>query len=166
MTMCNQSSSEVCYPRLLSRNIEMRATAGHEILWSRSDSPVQRISYWYLSGSSIPDRIWGTNIDAGAMRQSIHRPHTQTRILGFSNEPYEVMKEIPVTFQNGELGEVTACFEAANISFVSENLAEALGGLQAEILNTLEEYEEHSSQLGPEPQRQLDELRRYIRYKQ
>jgi hypothetical protein len=91
-------------------------------------------------------------------------PDNKVNISGFSNEPYEVLEAIPVIFRTGELKEIVATFEDANISFVGESRLEALNGLKAEILDTLEDYEKHESQLGPGPRRQIGVLRKHIRH--
>ena len=82
-------------------------------------------------------------------------------ISDFADEPYEVIKAIPVRFRQRDPG-IEARFEEANIAWVDDSWIEAYNGLKAEILNTFEDYEEDESILGPEPKRQLAVLRRCI----
>lgn len=86
-------------------------------------------------------------------------------ISSFGNEPYEILKTIPVTFRKGDPSGVVACFEQANISMVGETWLDAFKALQAAILNTLEDCMEHKDHLGPSPQKQLAVLRAYIKNK-
>jgi predicted RNase H-like HicB family nuclease len=138
-----------------------RSSTGRRFLWKQSDSSIPTLLFGLSIGSSAPDRLSQlTDSDTSTVARPIFHDHT--RILGFYAEPYKVVKAIPVTFRNGDLGEFVASFETANISFVGESLTEALNGLKAEILNTLEDYEVHESQLGPEPLRQLAVLRKHV----
>lgn len=84
-------------------------------------------------------------------------------INDFSGEPYRVLKAIPVTVRSLDIGEdVEAAFEQGNIAWVAASRVEAINGLKAEILNTLEDCEANKGRLGPEPARQLAVLRAYV----
>jgi len=83
-------------------------------------------------------------------------------IFDFPGEPYIVLRPIPVNFQPCDLEGFEASFTEANIAWVGDTTLEAINGLKAEILDTLEDYEQHEDRLGPEPQRQLAVLRSYI----
>ena len=84
-------------------------------------------------------------------------------ITNFSGEPYRVLKAIPVTVRSLEIGEeVEAAFAEGSIAWVAQSRVEAINGLKAEILNTLEDYEANKYRLGPEPARQLAVLRTYL----
>lgn len=84
-------------------------------------------------------------------------------ITDFSGEPYRVLKAVPVTVRSIDIGdEVEAAFEEGNIAWVARSRVEAIDGLKAEILNTLEHYESNEDRLGPAPTRQLAVLRTYL----
>ena len=84
-------------------------------------------------------------------------------ITDFSGEPYRVLKAIPVTVRSLDIGNgVEAAFEEGNIAWVDRSRVEAINGLKAEILNTLEHYEANKDRLGPAPTRQLAVLRTYL----
>ena len=84
-------------------------------------------------------------------------------ITDFSGEPYRVLKAIPVTVRSLEIGgEVEAAFEEGNIAWVARSRVEAINGLKAEILNTLEDYEANRDRLGPAPTPELAVLRTYL----
>lgn len=80
----------------------------------------------------------------------------------FRDEPYRVIRPIRVNHRSCHPTGVEASFQEANIAWVGEDEDDAFDGLQAEILNTFEDYEEHEDQLGPDPRRQLLVLRSYI----
>ena len=84
-------------------------------------------------------------------------------IRDFSGEPYRVLKAIPITVRSLEIGqEVEAAFVEGNIAWVGPSRVEAINGLKAEILNTLEDFEANRNRLGPEPTRQLAVLRTFL----
>lgn len=80
----------------------------------------------------------------------------------FRDEPYRVIRPIRVTYRTCHPSGVEASFQEANIAWVGEDEDDAFDGLQAEILNTFEDNEEHEDQLGPDPRRQLLLLRSFI----
>lgn len=162
MNIHSQSSSEAHYPQLgFFGNV---GTAGvQKFLYKSNNSSAPPSLFEIGMGSSATER-WHLT-DLAIDLAEISPVHGRTTILRFCEEPYEVVSPIPVSFRKGGLGEFVATFAAANISFVDQSLAEALSGLEAEILNTYEDYEAHESQLGPEPKRQLAVLRKHIRHK-
>ena len=84
-------------------------------------------------------------------------------ITDFSGEPYKILKVIPVTVRSLDIGEeVEAAFEEGNVAWVDRSRVEAINGLKAEILNTMEDFEANKDRLGPEPTRQLAVLRTYL----
>lgn len=86
-------------------------------------------------------------------------------ITDFSGEPYRDLKAIPVTVCSLDIGDdVEAAFEEGNIAWVATSRVDAINGLKAEILNTLEDCEANKGRLGPEPARQLAVLRTYIEH--
>ena len=85
-------------------------------------------------------------------------------ITDFSGEPYKVLRAISVTVRSLDIGgEVEAAFEEGNIAWVANGKVEAINGLKAEILNTIEDFEANEDKLGSEPTRQLALLRRYVK---
>ena len=56
----------------------------------------------------------------------------------------------------------TATFDEAGISIGGESFRDAFEALVSEILDTFDYFTKHEAELGPEPQRQLAILRRYI----
>lgn len=98
--------------------------------------------------------------------EELTREFPSSRLISsFGNEPYEILKPIPVVFRQGDPAGIVASFEKANISMVGETWLDAYKALQAEILNTLEDYIENEDQLGPDPRNQLSILRTYIKNK-
>jgi hypothetical protein len=84
-------------------------------------------------------------------------------ITDFSGEPYRVLKPIPVTVRSLDIGEeVEAAFAEGNIAWVARSRVEAINGLKAEILNTMEDFEANKDRVGPEPTRQLGVLRAHL----
>ena len=84
-------------------------------------------------------------------------------ITDFSGEPYKILKVIPVTVRSLDIGEeVEAAFEEGNVAWVDRSRVEAINGLKAEILNTMEDFEANKDRLGPEPTRQLAVLRAHL----
>ena len=161
MNLYSQNSSESRHARF-ERKSDIKSSVGERFSLTQNDSSVLTTWFQPSGGSSEPAGLWpqmGGDTSSAANLISPDRG----RILGFHGESYQVRRAIPVSFRRAELGEFVATFTEANISFVGENMAEALNGLKAEILDTLEEYEEHEPHLGPEPVRQLAVLRRYIK---
>ena len=107
-----------------------------------------------------------THITYFDLRQSTDSQGAQFRhsavIREIQGEPYRIKQPIPIAFRQCDPSGIEASFVAANIAWVGETWIEAFNGLQAEILNTFEDYEDNEHQLGPEPLRQLAELRGYI----
>ncbi len=82
------------------------------------------------------------------------------QITDFSREPYRVLKAIPVTVRSLDIeDDIEAVFEEGNIAWVAASRVDAINGLKAEILNTLEDCEANKGRLGSEPARQLAILR-------
>ena len=75
---------------------------------------------------------------------------------------YALTKSIPVTIKQGEDGEFIASLEEANIAMSGETAWEATRNLIANILDVFDIYASEEGNLGPEPIRQLRELRLYI----
>ncbi|MDA2930498.1 hypothetical protein MYX84_11225 [Acidobacteria bacterium AH-259-O06] len=117
--------------------------------------------------------VWlSISSNALSMIPSWHSEDSQSQELGtlkaineFRGEPYRVIRPIPVRFRRCDPSGIESLFEEANIAWVGEDWVEAYNGLQAEILNTLEDYEENRRRLGREPLRQLTVLRRFIERK-
>ncbi len=116
--------------------------------------PVMRISPWDFAPDIFNEILWGTETSQFTDRELI---------TIFSGEPYRVLKAIPITVRSLEIGqEVEAAFVEGNIAWVGPSRVEAINGLKAEILNTLEDFEANKDRLGPEPTRQLAVLRTYL----
>lgn len=85
-------------------------------------------------------------------------------ITDFSGEPCKVLRAIPVTVRGLDTGEgFEAAFAEGNIAWVANGRVEAINGLKAEILNTIEDFEANEDRLGPEPARQLALIRTYLK---
>ena len=85
-------------------------------------------------------------------------------ITDFSREPYKVLRAIPVTVRSLDTGEgFEAAFVEGNIAWVASGRVEAVNGLKAEILNTMEDFEANEERLGPEPARQLALILTYLK---
>ena len=89
-------------------------------------------------------------------------PEFQERITDFSGEPYRVLRAIPVTVRGLDIEGVEAAFVEGNIAWVADDRVDAVNGLKAEILNTIEDFESNKDRLGPGPKRQLDILLTYL----
>ena len=77
-------------------------------------------------------------------------------------EPYDIKAPIPIKLiREGPL-DFTAAFDDAGISIGDESLHDAVEALVSEILDVFDYFTKHQSELGPEPQRQLNVLRKYI----
>ena len=83
-------------------------------------------------------------------------------IKDFSGEPYRVLKAIPVTVRDLDIEGVEAAFVDGNIAWVADDRVDAVNGLKAEILNTIEDFESNKDRLGPESKRQLEILLTYL----
>ena len=113
-----------------------------------------RISHWDFHPHNLNEILLGTETSEFKNRELI---------TNFSGEPYRVLKAIPVTVCSLDIGEeVEAAFAEGNIAWVARSRVEAINGLKAEILNTMEDFEANKDRLGPEPTRQLAVLRTYL----
>lgn len=83
-------------------------------------------------------------------------------ITDFSGEPYRVLRAIPVTVRDLDIEGVEVAFEDGNIAWVADDRVDAVNGLKAEILNTIEDFESNTDRLGPGPKKQLDILLTYL----
>ena len=120
------------------------------------DMPPTRISHWDVHAQFLNEIRFGTENSEFKNRELI---------TDFSEEPYRVLKAIPVTVRSLDIGDdVEAAFEEGNIAWVAMSRVDAINGLKAEILNTLEDCEANEGRLGPEPARQLAVLRTYIEH--
>ena len=89
----------------------------------------------------------------------------QNLLTDFAGEPYRVLKAIPANVRSLDAGEgFEASFVDGNIAWVADSRAEAINGLKAEILDTLEDLEDNEYRLGPEPKRQLALLRKHLEH--
>lgn len=79
----------------------------------------------------------------------------------FPNEPYRVVKPIPVNIRPCGSG-FMASWDDANIAMSGESASEAACMLAADILDTLEDYEDAGDDLGVAAARQLAVLREHI----
>jgi hypothetical protein len=68
--------------------------------------------------------------------------------------PIKLIREGPLDF--------TAAFDEAGISIGGESLHDAVEALVYEILDVFDYFTTHQAEQGPEPQRQLSVLRKYI----
>lgn len=135
-------------PFLYETIIENSAASQKFLIFSTNESPIYRLTFWTYTDNS----------------SEVYSVPVVRHIHSFPNEPYEVVKPIPVHFRRGQPSGIIATFEDANIAYVGETWIEAFNGLQAEILDTFEDYVENESILGPEPQRQLAVLREFLKY--
>jgi predicted RNase H-like HicB family nuclease len=78
-------------------------------------------------------------------------------------EPYELTRDIPAVLQPVDDGFIATFFDA-NISTSGDTEEEAVSNLRSLILDIFEYLEsEPTEALGPEPRRQLEVLRAFIR---
>ncbi len=127
--------------------------------WSPSQNvtvPTVLISTWRASLDDI--HPWAFHGPATSEFQEVEL------ITDFPGEPYIALKGIPVTVRDLDIGyEFEAAFEESNIAWVASSKVEAVNGLKAEILNSIEDFEVNENRLGSETARQLDILRTYVR---
>jgi hypothetical protein len=83
-------------------------------------------------------------------------------IRDLPGEPYTLAAPIPVTVRRSSSIEFLARWDEANVAMTGDSPSDAMMLLVADILNTYEDYCDESGNLGPEPARQLDVMRRYI----
>lgn len=85
-------------------------------------------------------------------------------IADLPNEPFVLIKSIPVIVEEHAPQEYTARFREANMAMSGESVEEALMNLAAHVLDVYEMLRDEDPELlGPEPQRQLTILRQYLR---
>jgi len=77
-------------------------------------------------------------------------------------EPHVIKIPIPIRLTREGTLDFTATFDEAGISIGGETSDDAVEGLVNEILDVFDYFTEHQAELGPEPQRQLTVLRKYI----
>ena len=77
-------------------------------------------------------------------------------------KPYVIKTPIPIRLIRESPLDFTATFDEAGISIGGESLDDAVEALVNEILDVFDYFTEHQAELGPEPQRQLTVLRKYI----
>jgi hypothetical protein len=86
-----------------------------------------------------------------------------TCISSFADEPYDLIRPIPVTVQEVEEGVFVATFLDANVSMTGETLPESVRELADYLLDLYDRLNELSSdELGPGPSRQLAVLNQFI----
>ncbi len=88
---------------------------------------------------------------------------TRTTIGSLPGEPYTLLRAIPVKIEQVEARDFVAEFDEANIAISGETYHEAFQNLIAEILNAFENFSTEEARLGPEPTRQLEVLRNYLK---
>lgn len=100
-----------------------------------------------------------------AYRYSL-RPQIATAVIPIATlvpEPYDLTKDIPAVLQPADDGFVATFFDA-NISTSGDTEEEAVSNLRSLIVDIFEYLEsEPMEALGPEPTRQLEVLRAFIR---
>ena len=90
-------------------------------------------------------------------------PQFSRVINEFPNEPYVVIKAIPVTVQQNAPREYIASFREANIAMPGETVEEAYGNLTTHILDVYEILkEEPPTKLARGPREQLAILRKFV----
>lgn len=77
-------------------------------------------------------------------------------------EPYQIIRDIPVTIRKHTDVEFTATFENANLSIGGISPRDAFQALVYEILDTFDYLTMHQTELGPELVRQLRVLSQHI----
>ena len=138
--------------------------AGKVSQYEPSTSPAYNVRVESLSTMRISPWNFAPDILSEILSETESSRFTNRHLItDFSGEPYRVLEAIPVTVRSLDIGdEVEAAFEEGNIAWVDRSRVEAINGLKAEILNTLEDYEANKDRLGPEPTRQLAVLRSYL----
>lgn len=112
----------------------------------------------------IDQRLW-VSIAVAYARPTHFNPidsNSHTSIRNFPGEPYAVRSPIPVSIERIDEGDYLASFEEANIASPGITFQEAYQNLAIELLNIFEKFTEEKNNLGPEPTRQLNILRRYL----
>lgn len=86
-------------------------------------------------------------------------------ITDFSGEPYTALRGIPITVRSIDAGEgFEVSWDEANIAMVGDSIIEAIHALKENILYTMAALEENENCLAPEPKRQLNVLRAYLKH--
>ena len=81
----------------------------------------------------------------------------------FPNEPYKIIKHIPVMIQQNAPRDFTASFREANIAMPGETLEESLANLATHILDVYELLRDQPKRkLARHPREQLATLRRFF----
>lgn len=150
-------------------------TAGHTQIWSAANNSalhnVFRIgAERAFSGkrvivpTAIDLTIWG-GLAADATRIAKLNALdniTNTSIRNFPGEPYALRRPITIEIEQIAEDDYLASFEEANIASSGTTFQEAYQNLAIEILNIFEKFTAEHKNLGPEPNRQLKILRRYL----
>lgn len=86
------------------------------------------------------------------------------KIQTFAPEPYQLLAPISVAIESDDHGDYIASFFDANISTSGETEQEAFDNLKNLILDIFDSLsKERPERLGPDPRRQLEVLRSFIR---
>jgi len=79
-----------------------------------------------------------------------------------SDEPYQILKPIPVRVRRDTDLEFTATFQQGNLSIGGTSYRDAFQALIYEILDVFDHFRVNKDSLGPGPERQLAILERHI----
>ena len=86
-------------------------------------------------------------------------------ITTLAPEPFDLLREFPMTVVPEDGGYLATFFDAG-ISMTGDTREEAVANLRMMLVDMFDDFEAQEHQLGPEPKRQLDVLRTFIRRQQ
>ena len=108
-------------------------------------------------------RVYLCDVAASCSVSDDSLPQFSRVINEFPNEPYVIIKAIPVTVQRNAPREYIASFREANIAMPGETVEEAYGNLTTHILDVYEILkEEPPTKLARGPREQLAILRKFV----
>lgn len=95
--------------------------------------------------------------------EGVTQPQFSRVIDDFPNEPYKLVKPIPVMIRQNAPADFTANFHEANIAMPGETIEEAMANLTTHILDLYEVLRDQpTKKLARHPREQLATLRRFL----
>ena len=127
-------------------------------------SAIERKGRWlsnYNTATHKDFQNWNNVIRFLARSQSVNKEHTELALYVLGHDGYRLKKPIQACVDRISGDEVIAAFPEAGISICGDSPTEAIQMLKTEIVE-LYEILKKEARLGPEPQRQLLVLEKYI----